>query len=1000
MRIINKKIAITALILCFIAPSIILTTQSGPPPTPQTYSTTLESNYSVYISEYQPTYNYNSGTNKYYLDITVDEFTYSWVSFVKFDLSSLPDDAEVLDAEISLYLTASPDEGSLVKMYPIRQYWSENSVTWNTRPSYKDFTKTRGLIDTINISTKGWKDWDATSVVEDWLDGSRTNYGVAFETDYNIPRFRSDESSYEPSLYILYRSSSGEEPEDPPEDPPEDTTPCEIEYTINPENPQNGDEVTISVTATDDIGLEYLAIKEGSIELCSEFAEDDETKILYCNYTENLYVPGKTFFIEANDLGSSSTQLITLEINVEGTGSNPIVTLDIAFDEDDAIPEKYRLLPMDGQEVSITATATDPDGIDFMTITCDGMPYDFSYDPPQTEVEETINLINGVDILDDCSTPCTLRYSVRAYDIEDLSTRVEGEDIEVNAPWQWYWGLPFANWGSPDNHTWSWTMMESIFGEDDVWIEKGWGWKRIRAERLFDNKVKEGGRGGQCYGMCALSLEFARPGSGLYANYIQDTAVTIDGLERENWDYTWRYYYARQAGQYSKNIQSIQRDQWWDQNGLSTTTSSGLHPHMENVLDHIIDDLNDGNPGMLGIRGSGGHAVVPWRVVPGEGDEPTKIFIYDPNRPHASTHDSTDYSNTGHYPFIECGVDSTYDGWWSYVWNSTSTWDDNIYYYPYNEVVRDTGVNYIGSAGITDQRLPSSLQITSLGSGSATYYAEDSAGRKTGHVNGEIVAEIPYSYPILEYANSNNNDAMFIYPSNITLTFHVESTVELDDEMGSYSLMLWDNSSFYALDNASCTKDTKDEVTFTPRSSNAGTPDYSFKFLRSDVTELRGMDPLDYSITIAKEFYNSPKLVAREYIFTSGQNDDGAEIELYISEDYDDLIVETFGTPFSFSVTTKSSESLEDDPDVDFIPKSKEDFSMGANEKLAVTPDDWATTSATGSFTTGDEQQDTDDQTSTDDDNILDINTPGFEVFVFMISLLFCLIWGKRRRKI
>jgi len=40
MRIINKKIAITALILCFIAPSIILTTQSGPPPTPQTYSTT------------------------------------------------------------------------------------------------------------------------------------------------------------------------------------------------------------------------------------------------------------------------------------------------------------------------------------------------------------------------------------------------------------------------------------------------------------------------------------------------------------------------------------------------------------------------------------------------------------------------------------------------------------------------------------------------------------------------------------------------------------------------------------------------------------------------------------------------------------------------------------------------------------------------------------------------------------------------------------------------
>jgi len=513
-------------------------------------------------------------------------------------------------------------------------------------------------------------------------------------------------------------------------------------------------------------------------------------------------------------------------------------------------------------------------------------------------------------------------------------------------------------------------------------LEK-WGWERPRAGRLFDNKVREGGRNGQCYGMCVLSLELAHPGSDLYANYIQDTAVTIDGLERENWDYTWRYYYARQAGQYSRDKQDEQSDQFWDQNGLSTTTSSGLHPHMENVLNDIIDDLNDGNPGVLGIRGTGGHAVIPWRVLPGEGDESTKIYIYDPNREYSSTHDSTDYSNTRHYPFIECGVDSTYDGWWSYVWNSTSTWDENIYYFSYNTVIGNKGeINYIGSAGITDQRLPSSIQITSMGSGDATFYAEDSAGRKTGYVNGALIANIPYSYPVLEYAGSNDNEAMFVYPSNITLTFHVESSVESEDEMGSYSLMLWDNSSFYALDNTSCTKNTKDEITFTPRSSNAGTPDYSFKFRRGDVTELRGLDPLDYSITITKEFYNSPKLVGREYIFTSDQNEEGAEIELYISDDYDDLVVETYYTPFIFSVATKSTESLEDDPDVDYIPESNGDFSLDANDKMVITPDDWATTSVSGSFTTGDEQT----------------QTPGFELILGLFALLFIVLIRRKKQ--
>jgi len=689
--------------------------------------------------------------------------------------------------------------------------------------------------------------------------------------------------------------------------------------------------------------------------------------------------------------------LITLIVEVEGTGSDPIVNLDIEFEEENAIPSKHRLLPMDGQRIEITATATDPDGIDFMTITCDGIPIDFRYDPPRTEVEETITVINGVDVLDDCSVPCTLRYSVRAYDIEDRSTRVEGEDIEIGAPWQWYWGLPFANWGCDENHTWSWSMMESIFG-DEVWWNKERGWRKPHADYLFQNKVREGGRGGQCYGMCALSLELASTSSSIYANMIQPTAVTIDGLERKNWNNTWPYYYARQAGQYSSECCRLEALQWLLQPEWS---GSGLHPFIDDILDQIIDDLNDGNPGIISIyEGSSGHAVVPWRVVP-LGSNRYNVYIYDPNHAYASTHDTTDYTNFEYYPFIEFGEDGwARDGWWSYQWNSTSTWNENIYYTPYDTVIGNpSSKNYIGTypttVGITDQKLPDPIQTLVHGSGDASFYAEDSVGRKTGYVNGEIVSEIPYSAPIFESDGRDGIVDMFMLPNNIAFTIHMESTVESENGEGVYSLMLWQNSSFYSLENVSNTKNTKDEITFSLRSSNTETKDYSIKFRRGDVTKIRASDPMDYTISIAKEFYNSP-FVGREYIFTSDQHDEGAEVELYVSEDHDDLVVETFDVPFTFTVTTKSTESLEDDSEIEYIPESKEEFSMDANQKMAITPDDWSTTSSSGTFTSGEEQTDNESKDGKSIDDL--IQTPGFELLLGVIALLF-VITVKRKRK-
>ena len=980
-------------------PAFSQTTTSAPPSEPIIYETWLESSCSVYVSSvnYDQDKNFDSGPDKYYITVGGDEMNYQYISYVKFDLSSLPDDADVMEAKISLFSSTAPNPSLTVYMHPIMDSWEENDVTWDSDISYYEMNSS------FVVSSDKWTDWEATTIVEDWLDGSKTNYGVAFEANAtNSLRFSSDDTWHEPQLYIMYKSSSGEEPEDPPEEPPEDTTPCEYEYSITPEIPHSGDTVTIEVNATDDVAMQYISIQKGGVE--AEYCEAVGTQTtISCSYSEVLTTGSYTFTISADDKGRESTQGETFSVDVAGTGSDPIVELEIEFEHDDATPANHRLLPMDGQRVDIKATATDPDGIDFMTITVDGIPVDFTFDPPQTEVERWVSVENGADILDDCSAPCTLRYSARAYDTEDRSTRVEGEDIEIGAPWQWYWGLPFANWGCDENHTWGWSMMESIFG-DEVWWNEEHGWRKPHADYLYKNKVKEGGRKGQCYGMCALSLELASTSSSIYANMIQPTAVSIDDFEREEWNNTWPYYYARQAGQYSFHRLFLKSGQYLLQPERS---GSGLHPFIDDILDDIIDDLNAGTPGIVSIfEGSKGHAVVPWRVVPLGGDM-YNVFIYDPNHAYASTHNSTDFTNFNQYPFIVFGEDGwARDGWWSYEWNSTSTWNENIYYTPYDTVMGNPSLkNYIGTppttVEITDQKLPDPMQTLMYGSGDASFYAEDNSGRKTGYVNGNLISEIPYSAPIHEINAGDGVVDMFMLPSNETLTIHTESTVKSEDDVGVYSVMLWHNTSLYNIRNVTNTNNTEDEILFTPLSTSDGITDHSVKFRRGEVTKLRAGDSLDYTITLVKEFYNSP-FVGRQYSFTTDQNDKGSEVELYVSEGHDDLVVETYDSPFTFTVTTKSTESLENNPQIDYIPESKGDFSMGANEKMAITPNDWSTTSTMGSFKTDEEQDkndnETNDQTQNDDFTYDPSETPGFESIILILAIIVGQLYYWRKR--
>lgn len=946
-------------------------TESAPPP--EEYTTYIYSNSSVFVSEFEPTQNFNSGSRRYYLDVGEDEFTYGFVSFAKFDLSALPEDADIQTGEISLYLANEP-ENIPVKMYRVRETWLEDSVTWNTKPSYKDITKTQGLVDSITISSTGRHYWEATSLVEDWFDGSLSNYGVAFESDGNyFHRFSSDETTYyKPLLAVTYLSSGGGGSGDPPEEPPEDSEPCEISYIISPESPQSGDSVTITATATDNIGLEYLIIKQGSIELCSTYATDNETTTLTCVHTETMFPPGKTLIIEANDKGGSPPQSITLPISVEGSGTAPEIELSVEYRDQNAIPSCYSLLPGDNQTINITATATDPDGINLLTISVNGIPHDFYLGSSDTTASRTVRVVNDNPDLDN------FRYYAAATDMEGFYNSTPTESIEIGTPFQWSWGLNFTNWGCDKNHTWSWSMMESIYGDSEIYLDKSKGWKKDWAWRLYESKIKKGGRGGHCFGMCTLALELAHAPARITAHEIQDNATHIDALERENWNTTWRYYFARQSGQYSDEVTPRRVAQFLDMYFTDWAASgwTGMHPYLDDLMDTIIDDLEDGKFGVLSIReGSKGHAVIPWRIIPGEdSNDIVRMYIYDPNHAHVSYHHETDYSVFDHYPFIECNLNSRYAGWWLYQWNSTSIWQDEICYFTYSEVIGDAGqLNYIDSVDITDHDIPPGISyLVAIGSGDSTYYAQDSSGKKTGIVKGELISEIPNSIPLIDLESSDEYDNIMLFlPENKEFTFYFNTT----KESGEYTFSLNNQNTTYSLINKTILKNKEEKITMKPEQKSG---DYEFW--------LSGVGDSKYSVKLTKEYKDEQgKNTAREYTVNKNSTNGKEDVKIKVTEDKESVVVKNnFDEEVIFDIEFRSTESIED---IDYVPNSIGSINLTKDFESTVTPSNWNTTEIQASITEV-------KQKSTDEN----VDTPGFELLISIMSVFFILIYRRKKR--
>ena len=112
--------------------------------------------------------------------------------YIKFKPLTIPANARVVDANLKLYqyLTAGSDNFT-IGLYNVTDDWDESTITWNLQPTSSTDAE---ITNNITAGAITWRSWDIDTLVQDWLDGTITNYGVVLKD--------TDESSVDTYVYF------------------------------------------------------------------------------------------------------------------------------------------------------------------------------------------------------------------------------------------------------------------------------------------------------------------------------------------------------------------------------------------------------------------------------------------------------------------------------------------------------------------------------------------------------------------------------------------------------------------------------------------------------------------------------------------------------------------------------------------------------------------------------------------------------------------------------
>ena len=905
-----RSLWMTALVIGVVAVLMVSTVPVKPVraavPTLQTLD--IWASKDAHIDEENPELNFGGSGELRAGYYTTFEFYFHENILIQFELTDLPPDAVISSA--SLQLTLESGGGEDLSVMRIDSDWSERDVTWNSAPDPITTDPELPKIMHVGTSTLVQYSVGVTAWVEDWFDETTDNHGLWLQQEpygttgdpcvfYSYEGAWIDpdpEMSYlkHPKLRVMFTSATVVAQPPPPDPPPwlDDYTPPEVSIELDPAvDITPDDEITITVVATDDICLDQVTLTVDHVMV-------NQTLIDFSvlNATEVTITYTTTFDFGDHHIQAMAKDRMYLTNGsylLKHVGSRTPPSLMISCEPGEVMPE-------DGSEIEITVIAEDSEGLKELVIGLEAAVWNpilypdhsevFIFSEPYPKSFTTTVRLNNVNVpgyTDPQINATKVRCSAFARDVEELYS-VVSDNVSVVRPYQWEYGLNYAN---PHGGL-SWQRYEDTFGHGELWGPGSLEWWKTAVARFWWPIYRIMAQQGECFGMSMYSLwhhEHGIPVPDSLNEHVGDEMPPyLPGYNEQ--EYAKRTIERWQGAQISQEILSKYIDQVGDQLGAS----KAIRPFLAGPFQRLIEDLEAGEPGILYMaeyRGMsdgitecvGAHAVVPWLVVE-TAPNVWRIYVYDSNRPYVSSAYSTDYDNFDHYPYVEV----TEDG---YTWNMgvNETWNDYIWYVSYDSVKRndyDLMDGWLVAATVL-------LMIVVVGTVLAI----------AGGVLVTIQALLPIPLPLPMGAPGAQGIAL-----PLGQDYDVEIRGQVDAE---YSWAMAADHSTYAIENKTCTNGSIDGLGLELD------PDYTGYSMRFDP----GVADDDFGMGMSHRV----GVEEREYLMENVSLGDEGDMQTYVTEDGDSLVIANHGSdPIDLRVLFRSNRSNGEVGDDVTVPAGKQ----------------------------------------------------------------------------
>ena len=130
-----------------------------------------------FISHSWPDNNYGDIANFY---VGMFAISHYYRAYLQFDLSTIPADARIVDADLKIYQYNSLGSGNFqIGLHKVTGNWEENTITCNLQPTSSSGAE---ALRTVYTGSTAWRSWDIDDLVQGWLDGSITNQGMLLKS--------------------------------------------------------------------------------------------------------------------------------------------------------------------------------------------------------------------------------------------------------------------------------------------------------------------------------------------------------------------------------------------------------------------------------------------------------------------------------------------------------------------------------------------------------------------------------------------------------------------------------------------------------------------------------------------------------------------------------------------------------------------------------------------------------------------------------------------------